>query len=68
MKVKINTCNGPLPYYLTKEKWYKINEVFTRDDNNHIMSFSCLNDDGEEIFASIVNSAHLGGGSWEIME
>lgn len=66
MKVKIKSCNGGLPEYLTMGRVYdvvdtnsfgkKCNYQYIKDDMNRLLVIA------------IENSNILNGGSWEIVE
>lgn len=61
MKVKIKSYYGELPEYLTFGKVYEF---------QNLTSYCGLVivDNGGDYFTYLKGSAHLGGGSWEIVE
>ena len=61
MKIRIKTYNGELPSYLTVGKPYEA----TLSQSGLCATF--FNDDGDESYAALHNSAHLNGGSWEVV-
>ena len=63
MKVRIKSYNGELPYYLTLGKEYEVIEEETENDCGMI-----LDDFGYETTLIMECSAHLNGGSWEVVD
>lgn len=62
MKVRIKNFNGELPEYLTEGKEYD----FTMDCNGNGGLIN--NDFGSFSYIKVIESAHLNGGSWEVVE
>ena len=60
MKIKIKSFNGELPSYLTVGKVYKASRL-----SNYLFWFR--SDDGRSMLATFKQSAHLNGGSWEVV-
>ncbi len=60
MKIRIKTHNGELPSYLTVGKVYEYKELKS-------YCGLVLVDNGLEYFTYLNGSAHLNGGSWEVV-
>lgn len=61
MKVKIKSCNGGLPEYLTEGKEYPLSGF-------NEFGGTITDDEGYEIYIFISECCFLNGGSWEIVE
>ena len=62
MKIRIKSFNGKLPEYFTEGKVYDVDPI----ENGNGGWFT--SDVGVKGFTSFRNSAHLNGGSWEIVD
>ena len=61
MKIKIKSYYGDLPEYLTEGKVYEFQKL--KDYYGLVVV-----DNGDDYFTYLKGSAHLGGGSWEIVD
>lgn len=61
MKIKIKNYYGELPEYLTLGKAYQFKKL---KDYCGLITV----DNGDEYFTYLNGSAHLNGGSWEVVE
>ena len=61
MKIRIKTYNGELPSYFT------VGKVYEATPSQSGLGATFFNDDGDESYATLHNSAHLDGGSWEVV-
>lgn len=61
MKVRIKNFNGELPEYLTEGKAYEYKEI------KEYCGLVTV-DNGCDYFTYLNGSAHLNGGSWEVVE
>lgn len=66
MKVRIKSFNSELRNHLTLGKNYVVIKKHYYGCNNDF-DISIISDNGIEIYSLINNSAHLNGGSWEIV-
>lgn len=62
MKVKIKEYFGELPYYLTLDEEYELTDM-----DSDGFSGSIRTDDFKSVYICFQSSAHLNGGSWEIV-
>lgn len=62
MKIKIKCFNGVLPDYLTEGKVYEV-----KPHENGIGGW-IVADNGVEGYTCFKNTAHLNGGSWEVVD
>ena len=60
MKIKIKSYYGELPEYLTEGKVYEFKKLTS-------YCGLVVVDNGDDYFTYLKGSAHLGGGSWEIV-
>lgn len=61
MKIKIKSYYGELPEYLTLGKVYEFQKLTS-------YCGLVIVDNGDDYFTYLKGSAHLGGGSWEVVD
>ena len=63
MKVRIKSFNGELPEYLTDGKVYEVTNYDSNLDSGYV-----VDDLGSKIITILNKTAHLNGGSWEVID